>query len=104
MLASLDHIGEATIQIEKTLANILEGFVMEPQESDSIRMALLCFDMLGKLNPAHQEPIFTPLVLVKPDFEPLLWGLDVLEDTNKTVNVSICTWSYLMPILYFFVI
>ena len=48
VLASVDHIAKAMFQIQETLANVMEGSVMEPQERDSIRMGLLSLNVLGK--------------------------------------------------------
>ena len=63
LLALMDQIGEAMLQIKETLGNVLEGSVMELQERDIIRMGLTGLHMLGKLNPAQQGPIFTLVVL-----------------------------------------
>ena len=43
-------------------------------------MSLPGMDVLGKLNPVCQGPIFTQMVLDKLDLERLLKGLDNPED------------------------
>ena len=73
----MDHICKATFQIKEILANISEGSLVEQQERDIFKMVLPGLDVLGKLNPAHQGTIFTPVDLVKSDMEPLVMGLDV---------------------------
>ena len=61
----------------QTLANVLEGFVMEPHKRDSIGMGLPGFDVLASLT----QQTFTPLNLVKP----------VLYNKN-TDNLGLMAW------------
>ena len=63
----------------------MKVLVMELQKRNTIGMRLLGFDVLGKLNPAHQGPIFTPVDQIKTDFEPLLIELNVPENTKLQI-------------------
>ena len=80
VLHTNDQVTVATVQIEESLVDTMEGSVLDPQERDSCGLGLPIMDKLGKINPLHQGPIFTPVQLVQPNLLPLLQ--DIYEETR----------------------
>ena len=68
VLQTMDQVMDTTVQIEDTM----EGSVLDPQKRDFYRLGLPIMDILGKINPLHQGPIFTPVELIQSNLLPLL--------------------------------
>ena len=64
VLHVMDLITETAIQIEESIKETTDDFVLEPQERDFFWMKLPVLDALGKLDLFHQGPIFGPVELV----------------------------------------
>ena len=71
------------------LAPVAEYSSRAPQRRDTIWMSLPGIDVLGKLNPVCQGPIFTQMVLDKLDLERLLKGLDNPEDKKLKILIGV---------------
>ena len=67
----MDQITDAKFHIEESISNVSKAGVMKPQARHSIGTGFPSIDMLGKLNPDFQEPIYPPVEITKPDLDPL---------------------------------
>ena len=53
VLHTNDQVTVATVQIEESLVDTMEGSVLDPQERDSYGLSLPIMDILAKINPLH---------------------------------------------------
>ena len=81
VLHTMDQIMDATVHIEDSIADTMEGSMLDPQERNSYRMKLSIPDMLGKLNPSNHGPVFTPVELMQPN---LLHLLQDIQSRSRT--------------------
>ena len=83
----MDQIMDATVHIEESIDDTVEGCLLDPQERDSYVIGLPIMDALGMLSPLHQWPIFVLVKLVQPNLIPLLQ--DIPEKTTIRIGQAV---------------
>ena len=72
---SMDQLAKASHQLKQSVRTDLPRNLLPPKEWDTYKLDFSFSEFLGSLDPSHQGPLFQPVELSCPNFDPLLKDL-----------------------------